>query len=141
MFLDQLIQTLEAQDYGEVGASFRISGAAGGDAAALSEMGLRAAAHGKELLGLGFSVDQVVHDYGDLCRAITELAVKRDAPFSIDEFRVGCAPFSESSSLGTAAPGLRGRPRMRRHDRVLGAEMFSSFAHAPHPVAHPKWAT
>lgn len=87
LFLDQLIQTLEAQDNGEVDESFRISGAAGGDAAALSEMGLSAAAHGKELLGLGYSVDQVVHDYGDLCQAITDLAVERDAPFSVDEFR------------------------------------------------------
>jgi hypothetical protein len=32
-------------------------------------------------------VDQVVHDYGDLCQAITDLAVERDAPFAIDEFR------------------------------------------------------
>ncbi|MDM0084954.1 sensor histidine kinase [Variovorax sp. J31P179] len=87
LFLDQLIQTLEAQDNGEVDESFRISGAAGGDAAALSEMGLSAAAHGKELLELGYSVDQVVHDYGDLCQAITDLAVERDAPFSVDEFR------------------------------------------------------
>ncbi len=36
---------------------------------------------------LGFSVDQVVHDYGDLCQAITDLAVERDAPFSVDQFR------------------------------------------------------
>ncbi|VTU23433.1 sensor histidine kinase [Variovorax sp. PBL-E5] len=87
MFLDQLMRTLKAQENGQMGESFRISGAAGGDAAALSEMGLSAAAHGKELLGLGFTVDQVVHDYGDLCQAITDLAVERDAPFSVDEFR------------------------------------------------------
>ncbi|MDM0078848.1 HAMP domain-containing sensor histidine kinase [Variovorax sp. J2P1-59] len=87
IFLDQLMRTLEAQENGEVDESFRISGAAGGDAAALSEMGLSAAAHGKELLELGFSVDQVVHDYGDLCQAITDLAVELDAPFSVDEFR------------------------------------------------------
>lgn len=87
LFLDQLMRTLEAQENGEVDESFRISGASGGDAAALSEMGLSAAAHGKELLGLGFTVDQVVHDYGDLCQAITDLAVERDAPFSVDEFR------------------------------------------------------
>lgn len=87
LFLDQLMRTLEAQESGEVDESFRISGAAGGDANDLSEMGLSAAAHGKELLDLGFSVDQVVHDYGDLCQAITDLAVERDAPFSVDEFR------------------------------------------------------
>lgn len=87
MFLDQLMRTLEAQENGKLDESFKISGAAGGDAAALSEMGLSAAAHGKELLVLGFSVDQVVHDYGDLCQAITDLAVERDAPFSVEEFR------------------------------------------------------
>ncbi|MDM0022713.1 sensor histidine kinase [Variovorax saccharolyticus] len=87
MFLDQLMRTLEAQEHGELDESFRISGAAGGDANALSEMGRSAAAHGKALLELGFSVDQVVHDYGDLCQAITDLAVERDAPFSVDEFR------------------------------------------------------
>ncbi|MDM0066013.1 sensor histidine kinase [Variovorax sp. J31P207] len=87
IFLDQLTRTLEAQENGEVDESFRISGAAVGGATALSEMGLSAAAHGKELLALGFSVDQVVHDYGDLCQAITDLAVELDAPFSVDEFR------------------------------------------------------
>lgn len=87
IFLDQLMRTLQAQENGEVDESFRISGAAGGDATALSEMDLSAAAHGKQLMELGFSVDQVVHDYGDLCQAITDLAVERDAPFSVDEFR------------------------------------------------------
>jgi len=87
MFLDQLMRTLEAQENGEVDESFRVSGAAAGDASALSEIGLSAAAHGKELSRLGFSVDQVVHDYGDLCQVITDLAVERDAPFSLDEFR------------------------------------------------------
>lgn len=86
-FLDQLMRTLEAQENGEVDESFRISGAAGGDAAASSESGLSAAAHGKELLRLGYSVDQVVHAYGDLCQAITDLAVERDAPFCVEEFR------------------------------------------------------
>ncbi|SEB26420.1 HAMP domain-containing sensor histidine kinase [Variovorax sp. YR216] len=87
IFLDQLTRSLQAQESGEVDESFRISGTAGGDAAAFFEMGLSAAAHGKQLMELGFSVDQVVHDYGDLCQAITDLAVELDAPFSVDEFR------------------------------------------------------
>jgi hypothetical protein len=36
--------------------------------------------HGRALLDLGFNVSQVVHDYGDLCQAITDLAYERDAP-------------------------------------------------------------
>lgn len=87
LFLEQLTKTLEAEGRGNVRESLRISGASGGDAAALSEMGVSAAAHGKRLLELGFTVDQVVHDYGDLCQAITDLAVERHAPFSVDEFR------------------------------------------------------
>lgn len=87
LFLDQLTRTLRAERHNEEGASLRISGASGGDALALSEIGVGAAAHGKSLLALGFSVDQVVHNYGDLCQAITELAQERDAPFSVDEFR------------------------------------------------------
>jgi signal transduction histidine kinase len=87
MFLEQLTRTLEAEQGGEVGAGTKISGASGGDAQRLSEMGVSAAAHGTELLKLGYTVDQVVHDYGDLCQAVTDLAFERDAPFSIDEFR------------------------------------------------------
>lgn len=87
IFLEQLQRTLEAEEGDDQGASLQISGASGGDSAALSEMGVSAAAHGRQLLELGFTVDQVVHDYGDLCQAITDLAFERDAPFGIDEFR------------------------------------------------------
>ena len=87
MFLDQLIQTLEAEEAGEQQASIEISGTSGGDGSALSQIGVSAAAHGASLLGLGYTVDQVVHDYGDLCQAITDLAFERDAPFAVDEFR------------------------------------------------------
>lgn len=87
LFLDQLIRTLQAEKEDHPGESLRISGASGGGASDLSEMGATAAAHGKQLLELGYTVDQVVHDYGDLCQAITDLAEVRDAPFSVGEFR------------------------------------------------------
>ncbi len=87
MFLDQLTRTLAAEEENDGAASMRISGPSGGDALALSEIGVSATAHGKSLLDLGYSVDQVVHDYGDLCQAITELAFERDAPFAVSEFR------------------------------------------------------
>ncbi|MDB4936573.1 MAG: hypothetical protein JWP87_3545 [Labilithrix sp.] len=45
-----------------------------------------AAKHGAALHALGYTVAQVVHDYGDICQAITELAEHRDAPISTDEF-------------------------------------------------------
>ena len=86
MFLEQLIRTLRIEQTQTPMDSRRVSGPSGGGAA-LSEVSVTAAQHGKDLLALGLTVDQVVHDYGDLCQAITDLAVERDAPFSIDEFR------------------------------------------------------
>jgi signal transduction histidine kinase len=86
LFLDQLIRTLEIEQTSTPLDSRRISGPAGGGTA-LSEVSVSASQHGKDLLDLGLSVDQVVHDYGDLCQAITDLAVERDAPFQVEEFR------------------------------------------------------
>ena len=43
--------------------------------------------HGKALLRGGFTIAQVVHDYGDACQTITELAIERNAPISTEEFR------------------------------------------------------
>lgn len=51
------------------------------------DIGLSAAQHGGELLALGFTVSQVVHDYGDICQAITEIAIEQNAPITTDEFR------------------------------------------------------
>ena len=87
LFLAQLQRTLEAEERHQPMESLRISGAPGGDALAVSEMGVSAMRHGKQLLDLGFSVDQVVHGYGDLCQAVTDLAFELDAPFAVSEFR------------------------------------------------------
>jgi signal transduction histidine kinase len=39
------------------------------------------------MLRQGFTVAQVVQDYGDICQSITDLALDRKAPISTDEFR------------------------------------------------------
>jgi signal transduction histidine kinase len=44
--------------------------------------------HGSELLHHGFTIDQVVHDYGDLCQSITELAAEQDFPITVPEFGI-----------------------------------------------------
>jgi hypothetical protein len=86
-FLDQLIATLQMEQTAEPMQSRRISGPSGGGKPGSSEMGETATKHGRELLKHGFTVDQVVHDYGDLCQAITDLAFECKAPFETDEFR------------------------------------------------------
>jgi len=74
LFLDQLVTTLRIQES---------TGAAHSD----QQIGLGAAKHGKVLQKIGFTAAQVIHDYGDVCQAITELAIKLNAPISADEFR------------------------------------------------------
>jgi hypothetical protein len=59
---------------------------ASADAPASPNIAKSAAMHGRDLLGLGFSIDEVVHDYGDVCQAVTELAVELDAPVTVAEF-------------------------------------------------------
>jgi hypothetical protein len=87
LFLDQLMLTFQAVEEGRDFDELAISGAPEGDALALSGVGVSAAAPGASLLGLGYTVDQVVHGNGDLCRAITDLALVRDAHFTSGEFR------------------------------------------------------
>ena len=85
-FLDQLINTLQVEQTSEPMLSRKISGPSGGGPAA-SEIAVTAALHGRELSDRGFTVDQVVHEYGDLCQAITDLAAERSVKIEIDEFR------------------------------------------------------
>ena len=85
-FLDQIIKTLQVEQTSHPMRSRKVSGPSGGGPVD-SEIGATAALHGRELSRLGFTVEQVVHDYGDLCQAITDLAYERDFHIEIDEFR------------------------------------------------------
>lgn len=87
IFLDQLIRTLKAEEAGQMANSLAISGPADGNALATSEMADSATTHGGQLLALGYSVSQVVHDYGDLCQAVSDLALARGEEFTVEEFR------------------------------------------------------
>jgi signal transduction histidine kinase len=87
IFLDQLIRTLEVERTGEPSRSHLVSGSAGGGLQGQSEIGESATRHGRELMKHGYTVEAVVHDYGDLCQSITDLAFERTHRFDVDEFR------------------------------------------------------
>ena len=70
LFLQQLIETLQSPSESMT-----------------NEMVETATMHGGNLLRMGVTVGQVVHDYGGLCQAITELAVSLGSPLSTGEFR------------------------------------------------------
>jgi hypothetical protein len=51
------------------------------------ELGKSARLHGHDLLRMGLTIGQVVHDYGDVCQTITELAVEQRSPIEGEDFR------------------------------------------------------
>ena len=73
LFMDQLIAILRAAK-SDRGAGHR-------------NMAASAGLHGGELLRLGLTVGQVVHDYGSICQSVTELAHERDVAITADEFQ------------------------------------------------------
>jgi hypothetical protein len=83
-FLDQLIETLQAGPE----RTKTLSGALDDSSkSVLSEMGISATQNGRELSQRGYTVEQVIRDYGDLCQAITEAAIEYGAPIEVAEFR------------------------------------------------------
>ena len=81
LFLQQLVETLREEQ------STTARNGESQPAPAPTDIGRAAALHGAELLRRGFTVDQVVHDYGDVCQCVTALAVELDVLISTDEFR------------------------------------------------------
>ena len=86
LFLDQVIQTLKLEQSSTPKVAGLVSGPAGGPSKN-SGLGKSATKHGRELSDKGFTVEQVVHDYGDLCQAIMDLALELEVPIEVEEFR------------------------------------------------------
>ncbi|MDP9034426.1 MAG: HAMP domain-containing histidine kinase [Myxococcota bacterium] len=52
------------------------------------QLGKSAGRHGSDLFRMGLTIGQVVHDYGDVCQVITEIAVQQSMRISAEEFRL-----------------------------------------------------
>jgi hypothetical protein len=73
LFLDQLIEMLQArEDTPEPTPDPKVS-TASNEGEAGSEMGVSATRHGRELMQRGFTVEQIVRENGDLRQEITGL--------------------------------------------------------------------
>jgi hypothetical protein len=84
-FLEQLIETLKVEQSSEaLNNSLKVRNARGEVA---SEVGTTAALHGRALFLKGCTIEQVVRDYGDVCQAVTNLALESGASISVEEFR------------------------------------------------------
>jgi signal transduction histidine kinase len=107
LFLDQLIETLASSP----GASDAI--------------GKSASRHGGDMLQGGFTVAQVVHDYGGLCQAVTELAAETKAPITAEEFQIF------NRSLDDAIAGAVTEYSRQREQTIAdeGRERLGELAH------------
>lgn len=82
LFLQQLVETLRIDE-----GIPRQDSVEPTPVSASTGIGRAAALHGAELLRLGYTIDQVVHDYGDVCQSITDLAGELEMGIATDEFR------------------------------------------------------
>jgi hypothetical protein len=87
LFLDQFIETLQAEERAPELLPRRKNSIVSEKGRAGSEMAVSATRHGRELMQRGFTVEQVVRDYGDVCQEITDLAMERGVPIQVGEFQ------------------------------------------------------
>jgi diguanylate cyclase (GGDEF)-like protein len=77
VFLDQIARTLAIELHPDVVQR-----------GAEADLVPTATLHGRDLLEEGFTIEQVIRDYGDVCQAVTNLAAETGTTISADEFRI-----------------------------------------------------
>jgi signal transduction histidine kinase len=92
--------------------------------------------HGHDLLVQGFSVSQVVHDYGDICQAITELAVEQNAPINTDDFRTLNRCLDDAIAGAVTEYGRERNQFGIDGESARGSERFGYFAHELRNLLH-----
>jgi hypothetical protein len=80
-----------------------------------------AAVHGLSLLKFGFTIEQVVHDYGDVSQAVTELARELGATLSIVEFQT-LNRWLDNAIAGAVTSWSQGRERNMKTEANEGKE-------------------
>src|SRR6478735_3277368 len=111
LFLDQLVNTLRSKGQPNLAIS------------------TSAALHGHDLLLKGFTVSQVVHDYGDVCQTITELALETNAPIATGDFRTLNRCLDEAIAGAVTVYGREREQSSLDGQAELGNERMGFFVH------------
>jgi signal transduction histidine kinase len=111
VFLDQLLDALNGRTSGS------------------TKINKTALQHGHELLLQGFTVSQVVHDYGDVCQAITELAVEKDARIDAGDFRALNRCLDDAIASAVTAYGRARTQSTVDRESARDSERLGFFAH------------
>jgi signal transduction histidine kinase len=93
------------------------------------EIGRSAVLHGHDLRQQGFTVSQVVHDYGDVCQSITELAMELNAPISADDFRMLNACLDDAIAVAVTQFAREGNQSATDIETARGSERLGFLAH------------
>jgi len=119
LFLDQLVETLKMERVSEDVQAEQVG--------TQSEIGRAAANRGAELLQRGYTVDEVVHEYGNVCQAVTELAIEASAPISNEEFRTlnRCLDDAIADAVTSYALAAKNRTADREHDLHARLDFFA----------------
>lgn len=88
-------------------------------------LNLAATDYGKNSLADGFTIGEVVHAYGDICQAVTEVATEQDAPITSAEFRT--LNLCLDNAIASAVTSYANQDRLDAETREQ--ERFSFFAH------------
>ncbi len=81
--------------------------------------------HGQDLLRMGLTIAQVVHDYGDVCQVVTDLAVEENAEIGAAEF--GALNLCLDNAIAEAVTEYASMSERAISDR--GTERLGTFAH------------
>jgi hypothetical protein len=142
-FIDQLIEVFRLEQTPDALARHKAAGHGRPSLALVpADIAGIAAKHGSELQQQGLTVDQVVHDYGDLCQALTELAMQKNEAISVDEFHTfnrclddaiadAVTGFATAKAQPTAKPEVHAAARIEppgERMRVLVETALVSFA-------------
>jgi len=112
LFLDQVVEVLRYHD--KVSAP---------------DIGRSAALHGHSLLKRGFTVGQVVHDYGDVCQSITEIAMATNVPIGADEFRTLNLCLDDAIADAVTAYGADRQQSSVAEESACGTPKLGFFVH------------
>ena len=93
------------------------------------EIGRSAILHGHDLLRQGFTVSQVVHDYGDVCQSLTELAVEMNVPITTDDFRILNRCLDDAIAGAVTEYGRERNQSTLEGETARGTERLGFFAH------------
>lgn len=124
LFLTQLVDTLRLeQSHAPPGSPDPLELAAYGD------INRAAHQHGIELSQNGYPIDLLVHHYGDICQAVTELAMEHAAPISTNEFRILNRSLDDAIAEAVTAYSTRRHEQFNAQATAVGGHL-DQLAHA-----------